>query len=528
MSKAGTLPLDTTDRAATMDQQTLTALDLEPADEHNRRLAEHVHPSQWENPVPEGRYNLVVIGAGTAGLVAAAGAGGLGAKVALVERHLMGGDCLNVGCVPSKTIIRSARAAFDIRDAHRFGVRTPGEIEVDFARVMERVRRVRADISPHDSARRFTDTYGVDVFFGSARFTGPEVVEVDGRELRFSRAVIATGARAAVPPIPGLENAGYLTNRTVFNLTERPTRLAVIGAGPVGCELAQTFARLGTEVALVEMMDRVLPREDPDAADVVRRSLERDGVGLRLGTTLSRVEGPGGAKVLHLDGPSGEEVVVTDELLLAVGRVPNVEDLALEAAGVEVDRSGVKVDDTLRTTNPRIYASGDVCLDAKFTHAADAASRAVVQNALFPGPRKRISKLVIPRCTYTDPEVAHVGLSARDAGARGVEVDTWDVPMDDVDRALAEGDTDGLLRVHTKKGSDEIVGATIVARHAGDMISEITTAMAAGLGLGSFAAVIHPYPTQIEAVRKAADAYNRTRLNPTTSRILDWWFGWRR
>jgi len=528
MSDAGTLQPDTIDRTATMDEQALAALGLLPADEHNLRLAEHVHPPDWENPVPVGRYNLVVVGAGTAGLVAAAGAGGLGAKVALVERHLMGGDCLNVGCVPSKTIIRSGRAAFDTRDAHRFGLVIAGDVAVDFDRVMERVRRVRADISPHDSARRFADTYGLDIFFGAARFTGPDTLQVDGRELVFSRAVIATGARAAVPPIPGLESAGYLTNRTVFNLTARPHRLAVVGGGPIGCEIAQAFARLGTDVALVETMDRVLPREDPDASDVVHRSLERDGVRLRLGTTLSRVEGRGSTKVLHLDGPSGEEVMVVDELLLAVGRVPNVEGLGLESAGVEFDRSGVTVDDTLRTTNRRIYASGDVCLGEKFTHAADAASRAVLQNALFPGRKKRISKLVIPRCTYTDPEVAHVGLSARDAVERGIEVDTWNVPMADVDRALADGDSEGFLRVRTKAGSDEIVGATIVARHAGEMISEITTAMSAGVGLAGFASVIHPYPTRMEAIRKAADAYNRTRLTPVTTRLLGWWFRWRR
>jgi pyruvate/2-oxoglutarate dehydrogenase complex dihydrolipoamide dehydrogenase (E3) component len=511
-----------------MDDWTLGDFDLAPADEHNRRLVEHVRPPDWRNPTPDGRYNLVVVGAGTAGLVAAAGAGGMGAKVALVERHLMGGDCLNVGCVPSKAVIRSGRAVFDIRQAHRFGVHAQGGVEVDFAHVMERVRKVRADIAPHDSARRFADTYGVDVYFGEARFTGPDTLEVGGRELEFARAIIATGARAAVPPIPGLNDAGYLTNQNVFNLTEQPRRLAVVGGGPIGCELAQTFARLGTEVVLVEMLDRFLPREDPDAADVLRASLERDGVRLRLGATLARVEGRAGAKVLHLAGPSGEETLVVDELLLAVGRVPNVEGLGLEAAGVDFDRTGVKVDDTLRTTNPRIYASGDVCLDAKFTHAADAASRAVLQNALFPGPKKRISKLVIPRSIYTDPEIAHVGLSKRDAAERGIGVDTWDVPMADVDRALAEGDTAGFLRVHTKTGTDEIVGATIVARHAGEMISEITTAMAAGIGLGGFAAIIHPYPTQMEAIRKAADAFNRTRLTPRTTRLLDWWFRRRR
>jgi pyruvate/2-oxoglutarate dehydrogenase complex dihydrolipoamide dehydrogenase (E3) component len=499
-------------------------LNLAPDDEHNRSLVENVHPPDWQNPVPGGRYNLVVLGAGTAGLVAAAGAAGLGARVALVERHLMGGDCLNVGCVPSKAIIRSGHAAHELRTAERFGVRVRGEVEVDFQAVMERMRRIRAGISPHDSARRFSEHYGVDVYFGSARFTGPDTVDVDGASLRFAKAVIATGARAAVPPIPGLEAAGFLTNHTVFNLTEQPRRLAVVGCGPIGTELAQTFARLGTQVTIIETADRFLRREDRDAAEILQASMERDGVTVLLSTRVEKVELSSEGKVLILETPEGSQRLTADEILVGIGRTPNVEGLDLEAAHVEYDRSGIRVNDFLQTTNKDVYASGDICLPFKFTHTADAASRAVIQNALFPGPRKRISRLVIPWCTFTDPEIAHVGLSLRRADRRGIAIDTWQVPMSDVDRALAEDDAEGFLKVHCKRGTDEILGATIVARRAGEMISEITTAMVAGMGLGGFSGVIHPYPTQTEALRKASDQYNKSKLTPTVAGLLQRWF----
>ena len=503
-------------------------LDLHPDDRHNLKLAANVHPADWRNPTPEGRYNLVVLGAGTAGLVAAAGAAGLGARVALVERHLMGGDCLNVGCVPSKAIVRSAHAAHAVRSADAFGVDVTGTTEIDFPAVMERMRSVRAAISPHDSARRFSEELGIDVYFGDARFTGADTVEIKGTPLKFVRAVIATGARAATPAIPGLHEAGFLTNHNIFNLTEQPRRLAVIGGGPIGCELAQAFARLGTDVTIVETADRFLQREDPDAAEILKTSMERDGVVVRLSTSLERVQAEGPCKVLFLRTPSGEKTTTVDQILVGVGRTPNIEGLDLEAAGVAFDRNGVIVDDHLRTTNRRIYASGDVCLPFKFTHTADAASRAVIQNALFPGPKKRLSKLVIPWCTYTDPEIAHVGLYPHQAGSRGMAVDTWEVAMADVDRAITDGETKGFLKVYCRKGSDTILGATIVGRHAGDLISEITAAMVAGLGLGSFSGVIHPYPTRAEIIRKAADACNRTKLTPTAASLLKKWFRFKR
>jgi pyruvate/2-oxoglutarate dehydrogenase complex dihydrolipoamide dehydrogenase (E3) component len=445
-----------------------------------------------------------------------------------VERYLMGGDCLNVGCVPSKAIIRSGHAAHAMTEAPRFGIRLSGDVEVDFAAVMARMRGVRAEISPNDSARRFTDHYGVDVFFGDARFTGRDRVEVAGQTLEFTKAVIATGARAAIPPVPGLREAGFLTNHTVFDLTERPRRLAVIGGGPIGCELAQTFARLGAEVTVIEMMDRFLPREDADAADLLRQSMHRDGVDIRTSTALVCVEQTASGKVLFLDGPDGKTRLEVDEIFVGVGRTPNIEGLGLDTAGVAFDRNGVVVDDHLRTSNPRIYASGDVCLPAAFTHVADFASRAVLQNALFPGPKKKFSKINLAWATYTDPEIAHVGLTEHEARERGLEVETITIPMTDVDRALAEGDTEGFFKIHVHPRKGTIHGATFVCRRAGDLISEVTTAMHAGLALGEMAAVIHPYPTVADAVRKAADHFNRRKLTPLTARILDRWFAWTR
>jgi pyruvate/2-oxoglutarate dehydrogenase complex dihydrolipoamide dehydrogenase (E3) component len=500
---------------------------LTPWDQHNRALVANVHPPDWKNPTPAHRYHLVVIGAGTAGLVAAAGAAGLGARVALVERELMGGDCLNVGCVPSKALIRSGRAWADVQRASEFGIRVPDAARVDFGAVMERMRRLRAAISPTDSAARFR-SLGVDVFLGEARFSGRDAVQVGDATLRFSRALIATGARAAAPAIPGLAEAGYLTNETVFGLTELPARLAVIGAGPIGCELAQAFARFGASVWLFDSEPQVLKREDPDAAKQVQQALIDDGVRLGLGSEIKRVDGGGrGEKILHVQSGDSAETVAVDSILVGVGRAPNVEGLNLELAGVDFDRRrGVHVDDRLRTSNRRIFAAGDVCSEYKFTHNSDFQARIVIRNALFLG-RAKASALTVPWCTYTDPEVAHVGLSAREAEARGVAIRTFVQELHDVDRAVLDGATDGFVKVHVRAGTDRIVGATIVARHAGDMLPELTLAMVKGVGLGALANVIHPYPTQADAIRKLGDAYNRTRLTPRIKRLLGVWLAWR-
>jgi pyruvate/2-oxoglutarate dehydrogenase complex dihydrolipoamide dehydrogenase (E3) component len=487
---------------------------LLPADEYNSRLSALVHPPDWQNPTPTGRYNLVVIGAGTAGLVTAAGAAGLGAKVALVERHLLGGDCLNVGCVPSKAVIRSSRVIGELRRAAELGIRVPGSVEVDFGAVMARMRRLRAQISHHDSVARFSRELGIDVFLGEARFTGSDSVDVGGTSLRFARAVLCSGARAVEPEIPGLADAGFLTNETVFSLTERPRQLAVIGGGPIGCELAQALGRLGCEVTLIHDHDHLLDREDPDAAEIVQTAFQREGITLALGAGIERVTRRGAQKVLHTRIAGSLREVAVDEILIGAGRQPNVEGLDLEKVGVAYDpRRGVQVDDGLRTTNRRIFAAGDVCMQWKFTHAADFAARIVIQNSLFFG-RRKLSALSMPWATYTDPEIAHVGLYPREAAARGIALDTFVRPLAEVDRAVVDGETEGFVKVHVAKGSDRILGGTIVSSHAGELIGELTLAIVGKVGLGTLANVIHPYPTQSEALRQVGDLYNRTRLTP--------------
>jgi pyruvate/2-oxoglutarate dehydrogenase complex dihydrolipoamide dehydrogenase (E3) component len=500
---------------------------VSPSDSFNQELVAHVHPPDWVNPTPAPRYNLVVIGAGTAGLVTAAGAAGLGAKVALIEKQLMGGDCLNVGCVPSKSLIRSSRAAFDARDAVRFGIRVPPGTEVDFAAVMARLQKLRAGISHHDSAKRFSDL-GVDVFLGEAHFSSSDAIEVAGKILRFKRAVVASGARAVQPPIEGLAEAGFLTNETVFDLTERPRRLAIIGGGPIGCELAQAFQRLGSQVILFHKNSHLLDREDSDAATVVQNAFLREGIRLVLKAKLIRVERKVSEKTIHFEANNSSDSVTVDEILAGAGRTPNTEGLNLDAVGVDYDKiEGIKVNDRLQTSNPRIYAAGDICMKWKFTHAADFAARIVIQNALFFG-RKKLSALTMPWCTYTDPEIAHVGLYEREAVERRIAVNTFIRDFKDVDRAIIDGEESGFVKIHVKKGTDEIIGATIVARHAGEMISEISVAMAANLGLGKLSSVIHPYPTQAEAIRQCGDAYNRTRLTPFVKELFSRWLAWRR
>lgn len=491
----------------------------------DRRLLDLVHPPEWRNPTASGRYNLVVVGAGTAGLVTAAGAAGLGARVALVERAELGGDCLNIGCVPSKSLLRSAHASAEFREAEALGLRGTQGSSVDFSAAMERMRAVRARIAPNDSAARFSEELGVDVFFGEGRFSGRRQVEVAGQTLEFRKAVIATGARATVPPIPGLEEAGYLTNENVFDLERLPERLLVLGGGPLGCELAQAFARMGARVTLVELADQFLPREDPEAASLLFEQLKRDGVDVRLATGLARVEGAGdGEKMAFLEREGSQERVACDQILIAVGRTPNVDGIGLDAAGVAHDRNrGVIIDDTFCTANRHIYAAGDVCMAQKFTHAADFAARAVIQNALFAvGPlgRKTLSELTIPWCTYTDPEIAQVGLGEAEADDQGIEIETFERSFSEVDRAIADGRDTGFVKIRVAKGSDRILGATVVGYGASDLIGEIAVARAAGLGLGALAAIIHPYPSRAEIIRQLGDAYNRTRLTPTVKKLF--------
>jgi pyruvate/2-oxoglutarate dehydrogenase complex dihydrolipoamide dehydrogenase (E3) component/uncharacterized membrane protein YdjX (TVP38/TMEM64 family) len=518
--EAGMSRLDLNHQPTTFEQMMLVD------DPHDKQLIENCHPPKWTNPTPAGKYNLVVIGGGTAGLVSAAGAAGLGAKVALIERNLMGGDCLNVGCVPSKGIIRAARAAYDASNGAEFGVRLACEPNTAFAAAMERMRKLRAGISHHDSVERFTKL-GVDVFVGHGHFVSPTSIEVDGRRLDFDRAVIATGARAKEPPIPGLREMGFYTNETIFTLTELPRRLAVIGAGPVGCELAQTFQRFGSEVLLMTDGAEILPKEDRDAAAILRKQMEKDGVRILTGAKIQRTATKDNAKKLSLTVSDQRLEIECDAILIAVGRAPNLEDLGLDEAGICYSMRGVDVDERLRTSNSRVFAAGDICSRYQFTHAADAMARIVIANALF-FTRRKVTDLVIPWCTYTDPEIAHVGYYERDAKAAGYDVATITQPLSEVDRAILDGEAEGFARVHYDSKAGRILGGTIVARHAGEMLGELTLAMVAKQSVGVLSSTIHSYPTQAEVLRKIGDAYMRTQLTPTLKKLFAKWLAWRR
>ena len=493
--------------------------ELLPLGEANKALRDHVHPEGWTQPTPKGRYNLVVLGGGTAGLVAAAGAAGLGARVALIERHLLGGDCLVTGCVPSKALIRSARAIKEAKSSEHLGVHAK-DVTVDFPAIMERMRMRRSEIARHDSAKRFTDL-GVDVYLGEGRFTGESTIEVGGQTLNFARAVVATGAKAATPPIPGLETAEVLTNQTLFSLTELPKTMIVIGGGPIGCEMAQSFARFGTKVTQIEGSQRIMRNDDPKAAEVVMASMREDGVNILLNTRVKSFKPPtaAGMRQVVTEGPNGEETLEAEQILLAVGRSPNVNNVGLEAAGIQFDpRMGVEVDDCLRTTNKRVYAAGDVASKYKFTHAADFLSRIVLKNALFFG-RSKASDLVMPWATYTDPEVAHVGLTEAEAKSEGIDHSIIEVELVDNDRAVLEAESEGFVKIlHDKKG--RVLGGTVCAAHAGEMIGELVTAVQHRTSLGTLSNVIHPYPTVADAIRRAGDQFNRTKLTPFAAKAL--------
>lgn len=497
------------------------------AAEERRRSA--VAPSDWVNPEPQPHYHLVVIGAGTAGLVTAAAAAGLGARVALVERHQMGGDCLNVGCVPSKGLIAGGRAWAAVRAARAFGLEA-STTRADGREVFARMRELRAGIAPVDGAARFRDL-GVDVFLGDGAFASRDAVSVTTtrgtQALRFGRAVIATGARAALPPIPGLAEIGAHTNETIFDLDDVPARLLVIGAGPIGCELAQAFARLGSAVTLLTDTPTILPREMPEAATVVAASLAHDGIRIISGARITDAARASDERRLTVTHDGGTDTLVGDAVLVAAGRTPNVESLGLDRAGVVATPRGIETDDFLRTANRRIYAAGDVAARWQFTHAADFMARTVVRNALFFG-RARVSRLVVPWVTYTSPEVAHVGMTHAEAAAAGDAVTTLTVPMHDNDRAILDGETDGFLALHLRAGSDRILGGTLVAPHAGEMIGELAVAITHGIGLAKLATTIHPYPTQAEIFRKAGDLWNRGRLTPGARRLFATYFRWRR
>lgn len=467
-----------------------------------------------------GKYNLVVIGAGTAGLVTAAGTVGLGGRVALIERQRMGGDCLNFGCVPSKALISSARLIEQIRHASAWGLEKQ-EPQFEFAKVMASMRARRKKIEPNDSQERF-ESLGVDVFRGEARFLSPHEIEVDGQKLTARNLVIATGTHATIPNIDGLESVSYFTNETIFDeLKEKPESMIVLGGGPIGCELSQAFRRLGVKVTLVQNGAQILPPEDPDVAEFMQQRFDAEGIDVRLRAKVTSVSQPRKNILLELEG--GDRITA-DTLLIAAGRTPNLRALNLEAAGVKHDEHGVTTNAYLQTSQPHIYAAGDITNRLKFTHTADATARVVVRNILMPLQllRQKMDWSVVPWCTYTDPEVAHVGLGEKEARKKHVDYDLFRVPLDEVDRAVVENEESGFIKVLAKKGSDKILGITLVSAHAGDLLHEFVLAMKQDIGLGAIAGTIHAYPTLAELARKAADKYSKTRLTPTAKKIFHW------
>jgi pyruvate/2-oxoglutarate dehydrogenase complex dihydrolipoamide dehydrogenase (E3) component len=453
-------------------------------------------------------YDLGVIGGGTAGLVSAALAAGIGARTVLVEEHALGGECLWTGCVPSKALLHAAAVAQQARRGAELGI-GGGEVRVDFARVMGRVREVVATIQPHDSPERFR-SLGVAVEQGRARFSAPGKVQVEGRTLRARRWIVASGSRSALPPVPGLAEAGYLTHETVWELEALPASLLVLGAGAVGVELAQAFARLGSEVTLVDVAPRPLPQEDPELAAVLARRLQAEGVRLRLEhecTGVARVEG---GRRVSLRGPQGPLDVVVEQVLLAAGRRANVEDMGLEALGVQATPAGIATDATLRTSLAGVFAAGDVVGPHRFTHVAEYHARLAVPNALF-RLRRRLDYRVVPWCTFSDPEVARVGLSEAEAVERwGSRAGVHRYDHASLDRAVCDGRAEGLTKL-VLDPAGRLVGAHIVGARAGETIHEAALAIRQRLKLSSLAGMIHVYPTYPESLRRAGDAYLRQR-----------------
>jgi pyruvate/2-oxoglutarate dehydrogenase complex dihydrolipoamide dehydrogenase (E3) component len=474
-------------------------------------ILDDLHPSLWRNPKPADSYDLVILGAGPAGLAAAFEAAPLGAKVALIEQNILGGNCLHTGCVPSKALIRTSRLYADMRNAETFGGQVPSDMPIDFAAAMNRITRVRSRIAREVTASELI-RLGIDLFFGSARFEGANSILVEDDRLRFRKALVATGAHPVIPRIPGLIEAGYLTNQNIFDLRVLPEHLLVIGGGPIGCELSQAFCRLGSKVTIVQIEPMFLGNEERDAAQILSDAFARDGIDIHLNTEAIAVRSDGARKVIDLVSEDHRSTVAADEILVSAGQAPTVGRLNLEAAGVAYDPdAGIRVNDFLQTTNPGIYAAGDVCVRRKFTHFEAESSRIVVQNALR-GKHQRASALTIPWCTYTDPEIAHVGLYVREAREKDIPIKTFTIPMHDVHRAICDGEEEGFVKIHVKEGSDEILGATVVARHAGEMINDISLAMSLGVGLERLGKVVRPYPTQAGAIQMAAEAYRGTAV----------------
>jgi len=519
-------------RPGTKDERPAASeVSVAPMDEHNTKLVNNVHPPDYENPDPLEKYDLVVIGAGVTGLLSVIMGKALGKKCALIERHYMGGDCLNIGCVPSKALIACAKRFHEVLNCAEFGIRLPpGDINIDFGFVMQRMREIRAGISEHDSVARYSRDFCEHVFLGHAQFTSDNTVEVGGKTLVFDKAMIATGASAAIPPIPGLVGMPHLTNANFFNLTDLPPRVSIVGCGPIGLEMAQSLKRFGSQVICFEALPQLLPREDKDAAECLKSALMKDGLEIKVGVKIKRVESseegelfcaPWKTFKLVLD-VDGEEVVYESEALLnATGRAPNVHGIGLDVVGVEYDNNiGVHINEFFQTTNPNIYASGDCATPYKFTHSADFMARIAIRN-MFLGDTNKLSQLIIPWATYTDPEVAHVGLYEYELEEKGIEFESFKRDLAAVDRCKCEGIKEGFVKITVRKGTDEILGATIVGPNAGDLISELTVCIQCNIGAGQLAGVIHPYPTVGESIRQCAAGYNKYWRTPAVNRVLD-------
>jgi len=477
-----------------------------------KALAKYPKPKKFD-------YNLVVIGAGAAGLVASYVAATVRAKVALIEKHKMGGDCLNTGCVPSKALIKSAKILSYVKRAEEFGFES-GTIQFDFAKVMERVHRVIAKIEPHDSVERYSQM-GVECIFGEARITSPYTVEVNGRRLVTKKIVVATGARPFVPPIPGLEKANYLTSDNVWELKKLPERLVVLGGGPIGCELTQAFCRLGSTVTQVEMMPQIMGREDPEVAALIREKLESEGVCVLTGHRAKEVKIENNEKILVCDNDGKDVSIPFDEILVAVGRAPNVSGFGLEELGIELtSRKTIKTNEFLQTSIPTIYCAGDVVGPYQFTHVAGHQAWFASVNALFGALKSfKVDYSAIPWTTYTDPEVARVGLNETDAKEKGVGYELTRYDIDDLDRAIADSEDHGFVKVLTRPGTDKILGVTIVGAHAGDILAEYVFAVKNGLGLNKILGTIHTYPTMSEANKYAAGVWKKAHA---PEKILNW------
>ncbi len=482
-------------------------------------LKEYPKPKKFDR-------NLVVIGGGSAGLVTAYIAAAVKAKVTLIEKHKMGGDCLNTGCVPSKALIRSAKFVAQQKRASELGMKS-ASVDFDFSEVMERIQRVIKTIEPHDSVERY-QKLGVDVIEGVAKITTPYTVEVNGQILTTRNIVIATGARPFVPPLPGLDEVGYLTSDTVWNLRELPERLVVLGGGPIGSELAQSFARLGSHVTQIELAERIMGREDPDISEMVMQRFRSEGIDIRTGHRAKAFSIEEGEKVLICESDDEEVRIPFDQVLIALGRVANTSGFGLEELGVTINRT-VAVNEFLQTNFPNIYAAGDVAGPYQFTHTAAHQAWYAAVNSLFSGFKSfKVDYRVIPWATFTDPEVARVGLNETEAKEKGVEYELTTYGIDDLDRAIADEEAYGIIKVLTVPGKDKILGVTIVGEHSGDLITEYVTAMKHGLGLNKILGTIHIYPTMAEANKYVAGNWKRAHA---PKKLLEWvgrFHNWRR